>query len=327
MTQGKYGFQKIWCVIILGLSMLSPAYAQSPETVSDQQTPNTPTIQQFIIDHSDRMTVPVRINGGEPVPFIVDTGSERTVVANDLARYLALEAGPVLRLATITGVVSVNSFVIDNLKTAVIDIDGIEAPGLDRGDMGAYGLLGIDSLEDRKVLLDFKGQKMEVLPSPVRKNRSSLENGMIVVRATRRAGRMILSSAKTSGFPVDIIIDTGAQSSMGNTALRDKLRRRDLRFDFTPVKMRSVTGVSLIGDYSQIREIEIGGLSIQNLPISFADNYAFEALKLNNRPAILLGMDALQLFDRVVVDFANRRVAFDLPASTASSNTLSRLGY
>jgi hypothetical protein len=38
-------------------------------------------------------------------------------------------------------------------------------------------------------------------------------------------------------------------------------------------------------------------------------------LKLNARPAILLGMDALKLFDRVVIDFANRRVGFDLPDS------------
>ena len=37
------------------------------------------------------------------------------------------------------------------------------------------------------------------------------------------------------------------------------------------------------------------------------------ALSLNDRPAILLGMDALKLFDRVLIDFGNRRVGFDLP--------------
>jgi predicted aspartyl protease len=295
-------------------------YAQVLETLPPAaSSPLAPlsnaTLQEFFIDRSNRMTVPVRINGGEPVPFVVDTGSERTVIANDLAKLLALEAGPALGLATISGRVQVNSFVIDSLTTSVIDIGGIEAPGLERGNIGAYGLLGIDSLEDRKVLLDFAHEKMEVLPSPVRRGHGKLENGMIIVTAKRRAGRMILSDARINGFPVDIILDTGAQSSMGNAALREKLRKRDLSFEFKTAMLRSVTGSTLTGDFSQIKQIEIGGMSINNLPVTFTDNYIFRVLKLDKRPAILIGMDALQLFDRVVIDFANRRVAFDVPRS------------
>jgi hypothetical protein len=100
---------------------------------------------------------------------------------------------------------------------------------------------------------------------------------------------------------------------MANIALRDKLRRRHRAFDFIPVKMRSVTGTILNGDYTQIREIEVGGLIIKDMPMTFADNYAFTALNLQDRPAILLGMDALKLFDRVLIDFSNRRVGFDPP--------------
>ena len=54
-------------------------------------------------------------------------------------------------------------------------------------------------------------------------------------------------------------------------------------------------------------------MTINDLPVTFAENYAFTALSLNDRPAILLGMDALKLFDRVLIDFGNRRVGFDLP--------------
>jgi predicted aspartyl protease len=307
--------RRIMGIVAVVIMLSGPASAQSPETMAAAELTELPAIQEFLIDRSDRMTVPVRINGTEPVPFIVDTGSERTVIANDLAQHLSLEAGPDLTLATITGRVRVNSFIIENLTTAVINMGVIEAPGLERRNLGAYGLLGIDSLEDRKVLLDFKKQKMEVLPSPLKKGRSSLENGMIVVRATRRAGRMILSNAKIGSFEIDVILDTGAQSSMGNVALREKLRKRDRLYDYKQVNLRSVTGEDAVGDFTQIRGVEIGGLSIRDLPITFTDNYAFKALKLNARPAILLGMDALKLFDRVVIDFANRRVGFDLPDS------------
>jgi predicted aspartyl protease len=299
---------KLGAVVLACIAAINPALAQ------DVTEPVSSIIQEFALDGSERMTVQVQVNGSTAVPFIVDTGSERTVIANDLAKRLLLENGPRLTLATISGKAEVNSFLIDKLTTSAVNLEGLEAPGLERSNLGAYGLLGIDSLEDNRVLLDFAKQTMDVLPSPKTKGKSKLENGMIVVTAKRRAGRMIISSAKIDGMRVDIILDTGAQSSMGNGALRERLRRRHRTIDYVPVRMRSVTGSVLLGEFTQIQEIEVGGLSIRDLPITFADNYAFVALKLQDRPAILLGMDALKLFDRVMIDFGNRRVGFDLPS-------------
>lgn len=295
--------------LMAALMLPNAAMAQDDAVAADG-----PAItEQFGIDRSDRMTVQVQVNGSEAVPFIVDTGAERTVIANDLARKLLLESGPTLTLATISGKYQVNSFFIDKLTTASVNLEGLEAPGLERSNLGAYGLLGIDSLEDNRVLLDFANQKMDVLPSRKTRGKTRLENGMIVVTAKKKAGRMIISSARIDGIRIDIILDTGAQSSMANHALRDKLRRRHRTSEFVPVKMRSVTGSILNGEFTQLKQIEVGGLTINDLPITFAENYAFTALNLQERPAILLGMDALQLFDRVLIDFGNRRVGFDLP--------------
>lgn len=302
---------------VIGLSVVaSTSVGAAQDTGMSAEVPLIPelsVIQQFEIDRTDRMTVPVRINNSEPLDFIVDTGAERTVISGDLAKRLALEAGPELRLATISGPTVAPSFYIEELSLKSHTVEGIEAPALERGNLGGNGLLGIDSLEDSKVFLDFRTQHLEVLPSAIGKRPGKLEQGMIVVSAKKRAGRMILSSAEIDGFKVDIILDTGAQASMGNFALRDRLRRRHLRFDYRQVTMKSVTGKELLGDFNQIREIKIGSFNVANLPVTFADNYAFHALNLNDRPAILFGMDALKLFDRVVIDFGNRRVGFDLP--------------
>ena len=304
-------------VSALALLALGPAIAQQAtppvETAATEGELIPGFVQEMEIDRSDRMTVPVSINGSETYPFIVDTGSERTVIASDLAKRLQLEQGPQLKLATITGPAIAESYMIEKLAMNTINVAMIEAPGLERHNLGAYGLLGIDSLEDHRVLLDFKNEKMDVLPSLRKKGRTKIEAGMIVVEATRKAGRMILSNANIGGMDVDIILDTGAQSSMGNYALRDRLRRRHRQFDYVPVLMRSVTGEQLAGEFTQIKTITIGGLTINDLPMTFADNFAFKALKLEKKPAILLGMDALKLFDRVMVDFGNRRVGFDLP--------------
>ncbi|MDM7971567.1 MAG: retroviral-like aspartic protease family protein [candidate division Zixibacteria bacterium] len=305
------GFSLAACCAAPVLGLASAQDGAPPSDVP--AVPELSIIQQFEIDKTDRMTVPVRINNSEPVDFIVDTGAERTVISGDLAQRLALEAGPELRLATITGPATAPSFYIEELALKSHKVEGIEAPALERSNLGGNGLLGIDSLEDSKVFLDFRTQHLEVLPSAIGKRPGKLEQGMIVVSAKKRAGRMILSSAEVDGVKVDIILDTGAQASMGNFALRDRLRKRHLRFDYIPVKMKGVTGKELHGDFSQIRDIKIGSFNVTNLPVTFADNYAFRALNLTNRPAILFGMDALKLFDRVVIDFGNRRVAFDLP--------------
>jgi predicted aspartyl protease len=304
------------CALLLGCASIN-LQASAQEGSDIAPNPAAGIIQEFDVDHTERMTVQVQVNGSEAVPFIVDTGAERTVIANDFAKRLLLDEGPKLTLATISGRAEVNSFFIERLTSAAVNLEGVEAPGLERSNLGAYGLLGIDSLEDSRVLLDFIHQKMEVTPSNKRGGRGKFERGMIIVSAKRRAGRMILSSARIDGVPVDIILDTGAQATMGNAALRKKLTRRHRMGDYKPVIMKSVTGSTLLGEYTQIQEIEIDSLTIKGLPITFSDNYAFTALKLNDRPAILLGMDSLKLFDRVVIDFGNRRVGFDLPNGAA----------
>ena len=304
---------KLFALSLIGSMLTGAAWAQDTDSLATE--PVASIIQEFALDDSERMTVQVQINGSVAVPFIVDTGSERTVIANDLAKRLQLEKGPRLTLATIAGKAEVNSFFIEKLTASAVNLEGLEAPGLERSNLGAYGLLGIDSLEDNRVLLDFVKQTMDVSPSPTSRGKSKLENGMIVVTAKRRAGRMIISSATIDGIRVDIILDTGAQMSMGNSALRAKLRRRHRTIDFMPVKMLSVIGSHLVGELTQIKAISIGSMTMQDLPIVFADNYAFTALKLQERPAILLGMDSLKLFDRVLIDFGNRRVGFDLPSS------------
>jgi predicted aspartyl protease len=309
-------FMRTTLILFCIVGMQIPLRAAEPvplQTATAIEATADGFVQDIAFDNTDRMTVPVRINGSDPFPFIVDTGAERTVIANDLAQRLSLEPGPKLSLATISGPAITQSFMIENLVMNTINVPLIEAPGLERQHLGAYGLLGIDSLEDHKVLLDFKMKKMDVLLSKKRKGEGKLEQGMIIVTAKRLAGRMILSDARINGMKIDIILDTGAQSSMGNLALRDRLRKSQRAFDYVPVQLRSVTGKALQGDYTQIKAIDVGGVTISNLPVTFAENYAFKALKLNEKPAILLGMDALQLFDRVIIDFANRRVGFEIP--------------
>jgi predicted aspartyl protease len=125
-----------------------------------------------------------------------------------------------------------------------------------------------------------------------------------------------VTDAAANGHTVTVVIDTGAQLSIGNEALRQKLMGGDLVDPSQKVELQSVTGAMLTGDYMFVRELNIGGLTLKNLAIVFADAHTFHELKLDNKPALLLGMNAIRVFKKVSIDFASRKFRVVLPESS-----------
>lgn len=268
------------------------------------------------MDRSQRMTVPVKVAGSEPYPFIIDTGAERTVISRQLASHLKLLAGPVRNLITVTGSGKVDTVIVPSLELSGTKVKEIEAPALDQAHLGAQGMLGLDSLQSRRVLLDFKKNEMKVVPS---RYKEDTDPDTIVVTARSKYGQLILVDSRFLGERIQVIVDTGAQTSIGNLALLRKLESRKKVPHVTPVTLTSVTGQSLVAQFAQIDRIQIGGVDMNNIPVAFADAEPFKRFGLANKPALLLGMDALRLFDRVSVDFASKQVRFMLPDSSAAN--------
>lgn len=277
-----------------------------------------PFIQPFDLDATQRMAVAVMVEGEGPFSFLVDTGSERTVIARELAERLGLTEGAKLRLATIGNLATVPSYRVAALQMAGLRLGSFDAPALSGRHIGAAGLIGIDMLESRRVLIDFRAENMQILETRRRARPIIEDDDAIVVTARTTAGRLILSDARVDGKRVDVIVDTGAQTSIGNLALQRLVaRRRAHRLPFVPTILHSVSGESVPAMRTAIKQIGFGDLRIDDLPVSFTDSRAFAVLDLNERPALLLGMDGLALFDRIEIDFPNRRVVFDLPSGVA----------
>ena len=265
-------------------------------------------------DRSERMTVPVKVAGEAAIPFVVDTGAERTVVSRQLAERLNLAKGPVRNLMTVTGTGKVDTVIVPGLELSGAKTKAIEAPALEREHIGAHGMLGLDSLQSRRVLLDFKKNEMKVLPA---RRVEDTDEDTIVVTARSKYGQLILVDARFLGERVKVIVDTGSQTSIGNQALLDRLQRRKKRLTLEPVTVTSVTGQTIPAQFATVDRIQIGGADFNNIPVAFADAEPFKRFGLANQPALLLGMDALRLFDRVSVDFANKQVRFILPDTSA----------
>jgi predicted aspartyl protease len=267
----------------------------------------------FENDSSRRMTVPVSIAGKGPYRFLVDTGAERTVIARELAKRLQLSSGNRTLLHTMSGSGEVATVVIPKLDLSARSVRQIHAPSLGALDIGAVGMLGIDSLQEQRVVFDFTKKTMSITPSARLEQRWDPDT--VIVTARSRYGRLVLVDAKAEGEEVLVIIDSGSQVTIGNEALRSRLIAKKKLGTTYPVELVSVTGGVATADLTSVGQVEIGGMMIKDLPMAFADVHPFKQLKLTDKPAVLLGMDAFKLFDRVSVDFARKKVRFLPPKS------------
>ena len=268
------------------------------------------------VDRTQRMTVPVNIAGQGPYSFIVDTGAERTVISRELADRLNLDPGRTAMVYSMTEASRIETVVIPALEVGQRTISEIHAPALARRDLGAEGMLGVDTLRSQRVDLDFVRAEMTVTQSR-RPPERPWPSDTILITARSRYGHLLITDASFDGQRIVVIIDTGSQTTVANSALRRRLERRGRLRAMRPIELLSVTGGRLDAEYGFAREVQLGGALIRNLPVAFADVPPFRQLGLADRPAILLGMDALRLFDRVSLDFANRRVRLEMRDSSS----------
>jgi predicted aspartyl protease len=273
-------------------------------------------------DKRQRMTVPISIGGKGPFDFLIDTGAERTVISAELARELSLEPGKSAMMHSMSGSGEVQTVIIPQLQVSKNKVSGIHAPALKQMHLGAAGMLGIDTLQAQRITFDFERQKMTVTPSSTPARRYAPDE--IVVRAQSRLGRLVLVDASIDGEKLMVVLDTGAEVTIGNEALRRKLARKRKLRDTVPIELISVTGGRMVADYTRAAQIRLGGVLINDFPIGFAEVHPFKQLGLSDRPALLLGMDALRLFAQVTVDFANRKVRFHSPELRRSNGTSMR---
>jgi predicted aspartyl protease len=266
---------------------------------------------RFKTERYERMTVPVRLSNTGPYRFLVDTGADRTAISRELATKLNLESGSNAELHSVTGVSTVSTAMVPNLQLTRKSLKIIDAPVLSSSNMGADGILGVDSLRSQRVVFDFAAQTMSIVPSTAADFKD--EPGTIVVEAYRRNGRLIITDAVASGHDLTVVLDTGSQVSVGNEALCRQLFRDKSPDGLHQIELESVTGEKLVGDVEFVPNLELGGITLSHLAVVFADAHTFKQLKLDGRPALLLGMNAIRAFKKVSIDFANRKLRVVMP--------------
>lgn len=290
---------------VVGSSVAAPTAQPMPDPLADSMTIETGQ------DRGSRITLPIHIDGKGPFEFIVDTGAERTVISRELAAKLALQPNEPVRINSLSGISQVDTVTIPRLSYGHGEMPMVQAPVFAEANLGAAGLLGLDGLGSKRLTIDFRKKKMEISHS-----REPVEvdyGDAIVVRARSRFGQLILVDSQANGEKINVILDTGTDQSIGNLALLRKLTKKRKIDALRPVEITSVTGETIVGGWNVIRNVRVGGFSLNNLAVAFTDASPFEQLELHEKPALLLGMDVLRRFDRVAVDFGRKKVYFLLP--------------
>lgn len=286
-----------------------PLAAVAPAAVAAAPPEAAPESLQIAQDPTLRLTLPVKINGQGPFNFLVDTGSDRTVISRELAATLGLGPGPRVVIHGAVGADEAATVVIDDLTIGNRVIHHIEAPALGAKDLGGVGMLGVDALRDLHVVMDFKAMRMSSSPSRA----EIVDNNTIVVRGKNRLGQLILVHSSIRGVPILVVVDSGSQLSVGNPALLKLLTRHSVSSNpLTTTQIISVTGRARTVELDPITEADVGGVVIRNMSLGFAPLPIFDRFGLTDTPAMLLGMDVLSMCRRVSVDLRRREATFTL---------------
>jgi hypothetical protein len=296
-------------LLALGATGLPLASARAETAEVEQEAP-----EQFAAGASrnEHMMAPVMINGQGPFNFVLDTGANTSCVSNKLAQDLMLAPGPMTRVHTVVGVRERPSVILDNLQIGKRNRKNVSAPALPLRGPDVHGVLGVDWLKGQRLVLGFRKKEIEITRS---RSDESIPGRVVVVPARRRMGQLTIVDAEMSGRPISAIIDSGAQGSLCNSALRDMVKRNQRRQGVTDdpkyIRLESLVGEQFRGESLHLPFLRLGGLHLGNVSVTCADIHVFKIWELEQKPALVIGMDLLTQFESVALDFGRSAVKFE----------------
>lgn len=255
-------------------------------------------------DRIGRVWAPVYINGHGPFRLVLDTGANRSAVIQSLAIRIGapMEASAV-KLLGVTGSAMVPSIRVDSIEVGDLWLGDRRLAIVQDVFGGAEGVLGADGLGDKRISIDFKNDQISIR----RSSAAVPSSGFTRVPVTIRHGHLLMFDVKLAGVRTKAMLDTGAQATIGNVSLRTALARKSRHGGVAG----SIIGVTLDvqdGVTFDAPPVKIGDITIRGMRVMFGDIYIFDAWKMNDEPALLIGMDVIGLLDALIIDYKRKEL-------------------
>ncbi len=254
-------------------------------------------------DRIGRVWAPVYINGQGPFRLVLDTGATGSAVLESVATRIGVPLGSsAIRLVGATGTSTVPAVHVDSLEVGDLWLGQRKLAIVQDVFGGAEGVLGADGLSDKRIAIDFRNDQISIR----RSNSAGPSLGFTRVPVKIRYGHLLMFDVKLAGVRTKAMLDTGAQATIGNTSLREALAKRARRG-----VADSIIGVTLDvqhGETFDAPPVTIADITIRGMRVTFSDIYIFEAWKMTNEPALLIGMDIIGLLDSLVIDYKRKEL-------------------
>lgn len=278
----------------------------SAENVSEEVVVSAPEpryVAPTLRDRIGRVWAPVYLNGQGPFRLVLDTGANRSAVTQSLAMRIAapIRLGAV-RLLGVTGSSVVSTIHVDSIEVGDLWLGNRQLAIVEDVFGGAEGILGADGLSDKRIFIDFRNDQISIL----RSSGAVRAEGFTRVPVKIRHGHLLMFDVRLAGVRTKAMLDTGAQVTVGNTSLREALAR----------KARHGVASSIVGVTLDVQEgeafdappVSIAEVTIRGMRVTFGDLYIFEAWKMKDEPALLIGMDVIGLLDSLIIDYKRREL-------------------
>jgi predicted aspartyl protease len=255
-------------------------------------------------DRVGRMLAAVEVNGSGPYRFIIDLGANRSALSSRLAEQLGLATvgGETVEVHGVTGSAVVPMAQVDELRVGNLVLLDQAMPVLGGAVFAdADGILGVDELQQSRIEVDFRNDRVRIGAS----DRRRAPHGYLTVPARTMYQGLLLVAGRVGDVPTHVVIDTGAQYTIGNQALKEALLRR-LHSDRQGSVVTGATPGSAGGSTSFTPGIKIGEARLSNVPVTFSNLHVFTLWGLADEPALIVGMDVLGTLQKFIVDYGRR---------------------
>ena len=285
------------------------AAAQNPPPPADAQKIAT------VNDAAKRLTVTVSINGQGPYNFVIDTGADRTVFADDIAATLGLPHGGQVMVQGVVRTLPSQTVLVRDLSFGPVTKQYLHIPVLPRALLQADGYLGLDALDEHRVTFDFKNHLLEVGEklSGGFGHYLHRDDAQSVIPVSGDFGHLRSADCNIAGVPAAAFIDTGAAVSVGNPELFAALQGSNSGMAQSgTIPLTGVTGGTIDGHLALVDTIKLKDLNFSDCTLVIADLQIFDIWGLAKKPALMIGMNYLRQFAKVSIDYGSKELRFDL---------------
>lgn len=273
------------------------------------------------------MVAPMMVNGAGPFRFIVDTGANRSALSQALAQRLGLSLAGVGDVHTVSGVISAPMADVQGFRYGALDLAASSTVPIVEGAVlgGEEGLLGVDGMNGRRLRIDFENRCIEIAPATRAMPR---RRGWEMIQGELRFGHLVVVPGRIRGQNVNVLIDTGSDSTLANPAFRDQLRA-GLRVsrDRTDYARAYTAGTPIVMESAVlIPRFAMGRVQINDVTAYVADFHIFRLWGFEDEPALLIGMDVLSQTRAIAIDYERATVHFRLRNVVRTGSHLAAAG-